>query len=182
MVRVRCVSLPKGSIWQAIGERPWIGLGLALVVILLDQWSKQLAMDTLQFRQPEAVTSWFDWMLTYNTGAAFSFLAEAGGWQRWVLTGVAATVSVFIVIWLFRLAPSDRGLVLPLGLILGGAMGNLIDRVLLGHVVDFISLHYRGWYWPAFNVADSAITAGAAWWLGIALLGGSSPSEEAPVS
>lgn len=181
MVRVRCVSLPKGSVWQVIGERPWIGLVLALVVILLDQWSKQLAMDTLQFRQPEAVTSWFDWMLTYNTGAAFSFLAEAGGWQRWFLTGVAVAVSVFIVIWLFRLTPSDRGLVLPLGLILGGGMGNLIDRVLLGHVVDFISLHYRGWYWPAFNVADSAITAGAAWVV-IALLGGSSPSEEAPVS
>ena len=84
MDKVRCASLLKGSIWQAIGERPWIGLSLALVVILFDQWSKHLAMDTLQFRQPEAVTSWFDWMLTYNTGAAFSFLAEAGGWQRWV--------------------------------------------------------------------------------------------------
>ena len=90
MVKVRCVSLPKGSIWQVIGERSWAGLGLALVVVLLDQWSKQLAIDTLQFRQPEAVTSWFDWMLTYNTGAAFSFLAEAGGWQRWFLAGVAA--------------------------------------------------------------------------------------------
>ena len=182
MVRVRCVSLPEDRISQAIGERPWIGLALAVVVVLLDQWSKQLAIDTLQFRQPELVTSWFDWMLTYNTGAAFSFLAEAGGWQRWFLAGVALVVSVFIAVWLFRLSPSDRGLVLPLGLILGGAMGNLIDRILLGHVVDFISLHYRGWYWPAFNVADSAITAGAVWSLGLALLGGSSPSKEAPVS
>ena len=98
------------------------------------------------------------------------------------MTGIAVAVSVFIVVWLFRLNPADRGLVLPLGLILGGGLGNLIDRALLGHVVDFISLHYEHWYWPAFNLADSAITLGAAWWLIDAFWGRSSPSKEAPVS
>ena len=121
-------------------------------------------------------------MLTYNTGAAFSFLADAGGWQRWFLAGVALAVSVFIVVWLFRLAPADRGLVIPLGLILGGGVGNLIDRIWLGHVVDFISLHYDRLYWPAFNLADSAITAGAAWWLLSAFFGNASPTQKASVS
>ena len=129
------------------------------------------------------VTSWFDWILTYNTGAAFSFLAEAGGWQRWFLTGIAVAVSVFIVVWLFRLQTLPIAVwCLPLGLILGGGMGNLIDRGLLGHVVDFISLHYEHRYWPAFNLADSAITLGAGWWLIDAFWGRTSPSKEAPVS
>ena len=176
------MSLPDKGWLAAVGQRPWIALIIAVVVIGLDQWTKHIAVTMLEFRSPQSVTSWFDWMLTYNTGAAFSILAGAGGWQRWFLTGVALVVSVFIVGWLFRLSPSDRGLVIPLGLILGGGIGNLLDRLMLGHVVDFISLHYENWYWPAFNLADSAITAGAVWWLGIALLGGSSPSEEAPVS
>ena len=99
-------------------HRHWLGLLIATVVIVLDQWSKQVAVTELVFRSPVVVTSWFDWMLTYNTGAAFSFLADAGGWQRWFLSAIALAVSGFIVIWLFRLAPEDRGLVLPLGLIL----------------------------------------------------------------
>jgi len=174
--------LPERGFWAGIGERPWVGLILAVVIVLLDQWTKQIAVTTLSFREPVEVTGWFDWMLTYNTGAAFSFLAEAGGWQRWFLAGVALAVSVFIVVWLFRLAPADRGLVIPLGLILGGGVGNLIDRVWLGHVVDFISLHYDRWYWPAFNLADSAITAGAAWWLLTAFFGNASPTQKASVS
>ena len=155
---------------------------VAVVVVALDQWTKQIAVAELAFRRPEAVTSWFDWMLTYNTGAAFSFLADAGGWQRWFLALVAAAVSLFIVVWLTRLAPGDRSLVLPLGLILGGGVGNLIDRVLLGHVVDFISLHYQQWYWPAFNLADSAITLGAILWLFIAFFGRATPDEQESVS
>ena len=174
--------MPERGLCAAIGERPWIGIVLAVVIVLLDQWTKQIAVTTLAFRQPVQVTAWFDWMLTYNTGAAFSLLAEAGGWQRWFLAGVALAVSVFIVLWLFRLAPADRGLVIPLGLILGGGVGNLIDRVWLGHVVDFISLHYDRWYWPAFNLADSAITAGAAWWLLSAFFGNASPTQKASVS
>ena len=85
-------SLPERGLWVAIGERPWIGLAVAVAIVLLDQWTKQVAVSTLSFREPVAVTSWFDWMLTYNTGAAFSFLAEAGGWQRWFLAGVALVV------------------------------------------------------------------------------------------
>lgn len=160
-----------------LGYRPWLGLLIAVAIVLLDQWTKYIAVSELAFRTPYAVTPWFDWMLTYNSGAAFSFLADAGGWQRWFLTAIAAVVSVFIIVWLFRLAPEDRGLMVPLGLILGGGVGNLIDRVTLGYVVDFISWHYREWYWPAFNVADTAISLGAAAWLWLALLGGSTQDE-----
>ena len=166
---------------KALGN-PWAGFILALVVIILDQYTKMWASNELVYRVPVEITSWFDLMLAHNTGAAFSFLASAGGWQRWFLAGVALAVSVFIVLWLFRLAPADRGLVIPLGLILGGGVGNLIDRVWLGHVVDFISLHYDRWYWPAFNLADSAITAGAAWWLLSAFFGNASPTQKPSVS
>ena len=179
---MRSVTLRESGWIAAIGQRPWLGLVIAVVVIAADQWTKQIAIAELDFRSPQQVTSWFNWMLTYNTGAAFSFLADAGGWQRWFLTGVALAVSLFIVVWLFRLNPEDRGLVMPLGLILGGGVGNLIDRLLLGHVVDFISLHYQSWYWPAFNLADSAITLGAAWWLLNAFFGDASPPEKPPVS
>ena len=110
---------------------------------------------------PVEVTSWFDLMLAHNTGAAFSFLASAGGWQRWFLTAVAVAVSVVVVIWLTRLKQSERILGVALGLVLGGGVGNLIDRVSLGYVVDFISWHYNDWYWPAFNIADAAICLGA---------------------
>jgi signal peptidase II len=110
---------------------------------------------------PVEVTSWFDLMLAHNTGAAFSFLASAGGWQRWFLTAVAVAVSVVVVIWLTRLKQSEQILGVALGLVLGGGVGNLIDRVSLGYVVDFISWHYNDWYWPAFNIADAAICLGA---------------------
>ena len=169
--------MPKGDWLVAIGQRPWLGLVMAVIVVALDQWTKQVAIAELDYRNPQMVTSWFDWMLTYNAGAAFSFLADAGGWQRWFLTGVAFAVSVFISVWLFRLSPADSDLILPLGLILGGGVGNLVDRLLLGHVVDFISLHYQQWYWPAFNLADSAITLGAFWWLLIAFFGRTSPKD-----
>jgi len=176
---VRSVTLPDASPALPSTHRHWLGLLIAAVVIVLDQWSKHVAVTELVFRTPVVVTSWFDWMLTYNTGAAFSFLADAGGWQRWFLSAIAAAVSAFIVIWLFRLAPEDRGLVLPLGLILGGGVGNLIDRITLGYVVDFVSWHYQDCYWPAFNVADAAISLGAATWLWVALRGGSE-GEVAP--
>ncbi len=159
-----------------------MGLLVAILIVLLDQWTKKVAVDLLEFRQPEAVTLWFDWLLTYNTGAAFSFLADAGGWQRWFLSAVATILSVCIVVWLFRLAPHERYLVLPLGFILGGGVGNLMDRILLGYVVDFISLHYNGWYWPAFNLADSAITVGAGWWCVALVLSQPSTGEDTAVS
>ena len=104
----------------------------------------------------------FNFMLTYNTGAAFSFLAGAGGWQRWFFLGLGSLVSIGLIIWLRRLKPGEKWLAVALALILGGAVGNLIDRAWLGQVIDFIQLYYDRWYWPAFNVADSAITVGAA--------------------
>ena len=138
------------------------GYALALAVIGLDYWTKAWASSTLAYRQPVAVTSWFDWMLAHNTGAAFSFLADAGGWQRWFFATVALVVSAVMVVWLSRIPTIKRWVGAALGLILGGGLGNLWDRLNYGYVVDFISVHYDDWYWPAFNVADSAISLGAA--------------------
>ena len=137
------------------------GYGTALAVLLLDQLTKHWDSANLAYRDPVTVTSWFDFMLAHNTGAAFSFLADAGGWQRWFFTVVTVLVSLVLVIWLARLSRSQLWLGLGLGLVLGGGLGNLWDRIALGYVVDFVSLHYRTWYWPAFNVADSAISVGA---------------------
>lgn len=138
------------------------GYGVAAGVLILDQWSKHWASTSLTYREPVPLTSWFDLLLAHNTGAAFSFLADAGGWQRWFFTLITVAVSVVLVVWLSRLPRYRIWLGMALGLILGGGLGNLWDRIQLGYVVDFISLHYGGWYWPAFNVADSAISAGAA--------------------
>ena len=148
-----------GTGWLSVGAR-W-GYGIAAAVLLLDQWSKHWASTTLTYREPVPLTSWFDLLLAHNTGAAFSFLADAGGWQRWFFTLITVLVSVVLVVWLTRLPRHRIWLAVALGLILGGGLGNLWDRLQLGYVVDFISLHYGGWYWPAFNVADSAISVGA---------------------
>ena len=98
--------------------------------------------------------------LAHNYGAAFSFLSDAGGWQRWLFTGLASVVTVVLVIWLLRLTAKERMLAAALSLVIGGAVGNLIDRIINGYVVDFIDVYYRDWHWPAFNVADSAISCG----------------------
>ncbi len=135
-------------------------LGLALIVIILDQASKQAAESLLHYQIPVPVLPSFNWFLSYNTGAAFSFLSDAGGWQRWFFTLMALAVSVGITIWLSRLPAERRWEALSLSLILGGAIGNVIDRILLGHVIDFIQVFYERWYFPTFNVADSAITVG----------------------
>lgn len=138
----------------------WYGLALALV--LLDQYTKGLASTHLEYGRPQEVFSWFSLTLAHNTGAAFSFLDGAGGWQRYFFTTVATVVSGVLVVWLFVMRRGQRLLALALALILSGAVGNLWDRVTLGYVVDFISVHYEQYYFPAFNVADSAITVGAA--------------------
>ena len=135
---------------------------LAGVIILLDQYTKGLASANLDYGRPVAVFSWFNLTLQHNTGAAFSFLNDAGGWQRYFFSAVAIIISAVLVVWLYRMPRSQRVLALALGLILGGALGNLWDRLALGYVVDFISVHYGGWYFPAFNIADSAISVGAA--------------------
>ncbi len=137
-----------------------LGLMIAGTVVVLDQVSKWAAEQWLAGSSLR-VFDWFDLQLAYNKGAAFSFLSQAGGWQRWFFIAVASVASLVILAWLRRLGPGERTTAMALGLILGGALGNLIDRVLWGHVIDFIVWHYRDWYWPAFNVADSAISVGA---------------------
>ena len=136
-------------------------LWLSLAVLALDQLTKQLAEHYLQLHDPVAVVPGFNLMLAYNTGAAFSFLHDAGGWQRWFFATLSTVVSAGIVWWMWRLDASERWLAVALALILGGALGNLWDRLVLGHVVDFVQLYYQRWAYPAFNIADSAITVGA---------------------
>ena len=135
-------------------------LWVALAVIVADQLTKAVVVAAFAGGGSRAVTSWFMLVLTYNTGAAFSFLATASGWQRWVLAAIAAAAAILIVILLRRGGSTLYRA--GLALVLGGALGNLIDRLVLGKVVDFLLFHYAEWAYPAFNVADSAITAGAA--------------------
>lgn len=138
---------------------PW--LWLSGLVIALDFLTKRWAETALNYNDPVAVMPFFNFTLLHNTGAAFSFLAQSGGWQRWLFTVLALLVSMVLVIWLYRLPRCYSWLGSALGLILGGAIGNLADRVRLGYVVDFIDIYYRHWHWPAFNLADSAISIGA---------------------
>jgi len=140
----------------------WRWLGLTLLVVVLDLGSKWLATEMLVYASPVPLLPFFDLTLLHNPGAAFSFLAGAGGWQRWFFVGISLLVCILLVVWLMRTPPQQWWMRLALALILGGALGNLYDRILHGYVVDFISLHYGGWYYPAFNLADSAITVGAA--------------------
>lgn len=145
--------------WNAM---PWQWYGLALFLLVLDQLTKQWALVGLTLNSPEVITDFFNLTLRYNYGAAFSFLHDAGGWQRWFLGLLAGGVSIFIMVWMARLKREQWLELLALACILGGALGNLYDRITLGYVVDFIEVHYQQYYFPAFNLADSAITVGAA--------------------
>ena len=136
-------------------------LAIATIILLLDQLSKWSALSNLQLGIPEAVLPFMNWLLLLNPGAAFSFLAQGSGWQRWFFTIVGLLACIYIV-WLLRKSQSDKLLCVALSLILGGALGNVLDRIMYGAVVDFIDLHYANWHWPAFNIADSAICIGAA--------------------
>lgn len=136
-------------------------LGLSTLVVLFDQYSKWLAERELELYQQLPLMPSVSLMLAYNEGAAFSFLSDAGGWQRYFFIVVGIVVTLVLIVWLQRLQRGEKLLAAALGLIIGGAIGNLIDRVLHGKVTDFILLHYDGWYWPAFNIADSAIAVGA---------------------
>jgi signal peptidase II len=138
---------------------PW--LGIALAIVLFDQFTKTLILGAFQLGDSRTVTSFFNVVRVHNTGAAFSFLADATGWQRWFFIGLGAAAAVFIV-WMLRSHGGQRLFSWALALILGGAVGNVIDRLLHGYVVDFIQVHYAGRYFPSFNVADSAISVGAA--------------------
>jgi signal peptidase II len=137
-------------------------LWISALVIVLDQITKALAQAWLPLHQLVDVIPGFDWYLTYNTGAAFSFLADAGGWQRWFFTVIAIIMSVVIVQWVRKLPAAETLTAISLCLILGGAIGNLIDRVYLGHVIDFIQIWLGSYPFPAFNIADAAISVGAA--------------------
>lgn len=143
------------------GRLSW--LWLSLLVFVLDQASKFWFDNNLSmYQQIVIIPDYFSWTLAYNTGAAFSFLADAAGWQRWFFAAIAVAVSAVLVVWLKRLKSTETWLAVALALVLGGALGNLVDRVLFGHVVDFILVHWQHrWYFPAFNVADMAITGGA---------------------
>ena len=137
---------------------PW--LGIAALVIVLDQLAKALVVHSMQLGDSHRITSFFNIVRWHNTGAAFSFLAGAAGWQRWFFIGLGTAAALFIV-WMLRSHGAQRLFSLALALILGGAVGNVIDRVLHGYVIDFIQVHYGRAYFPSFNVADSAITIGA---------------------
>jgi signal peptidase II len=149
--------------------RRW--LALSGLVILLDQLSKLAAEHWLTPYEWVALLPSLNLTLLYKPGAAFSFLAGAGGWQRWLFVALAVVVSIGLVVWLSRLRPGERLLGVALGLVLGGAVGNLIDRLLYGQVIDFIDVYWREWHWPAFNLADSAISVGAVLLLADGLLG-----------
>jgi len=137
-------------------------LWISFVVIILDQVTKAIATANLEMWTPIEVIPFFNFMLAHNTGAAFSFLADSGGWQRWFFSIIAFVVSIAIVVWIKKLKPEEKVMGISLALILGGAVGNLIDRVRFGYVVDFLDVYVGTSHWPAFNIADSAITIGAA--------------------
>jgi len=151
----------------------WRWLLLSLMIVLADQASKQFAEALLQAYQPVAVLPYFNLTLMYNEGAAFSFLSDQGGWQRWFFVVLALIVTGVLIVWLRRLRAEEKWVALSLALIIGGAVGNLIDRILFGKVIDFIDVYYRAQgclpgfssligecHWPAFNLADSAILVG----------------------
>jgi len=149
-VPTRSSSTPSLALW----------LGLALVVVVLDQFTKTLILGDFQLGDSRYVTPFFNLVRVHNTGAAFSFLAGASGWQRWFFVGLGFVASAFIV-WMLRSHPTQRLFCFAVTMIMGGALGNVLDRLLHGYVVDFLQFHAGGWYFPSFNLADSAITLGA---------------------
>jgi signal peptidase II len=138
----------------------WLFLSAAIVIV--DQITKAIVLDHFQLHETlPVIGGLLNWTLAFNEGAAFSFLSDAGGWQRWFFTILAIVVTTILVVWLSRIPRIDWRTALPLSLVIGGAVGNLIDRVRFGHVVDFIDVVFGSWHFPAFNVADSAISVGA---------------------
>ena len=144
---------------KLVNNRHWIWI--SILVIVFDQLTKLLADHFLQYHQPVEVMPMFNLTLMYNKGAAFSFLANAGGWQRWFFLILTSAVSIFIYLWIRKLKTHQVLQYSALALILGGAIGNHIDRAIYGHVIDFLDVYLQQHHWPAFNIADSAITVGA---------------------
>ncbi|HCE93792.1 MAG: signal peptidase II [Burkholderiales bacterium GWA2_64_37] len=143
------------------GASIWPWLAWAVVLVVVDQITKTLILNHYQLGDSTFITSFFNIVRAHNTGAAFSFLSDAGGWQRWLFTGIGVAATIFIV-WQLRAHPGQKLFGFALSSILGGAVGNVVDRLMHGYVVDFLDFHVSGWHFPAFNVADSAITLGAA--------------------
>ncbi len=141
--------------------KKWPWFTLAFLVVFIDQASKYWASIALSPYQPKAVIPMLNLVLAYNTGAAFSFLSGAGEWHRWFFSSFSALMSTVLIIWMFRLKSTAYLQLAALSLVLGGAIGNLIDRFYYGYVIDFIDLYYKNYHWPVFNVADSAICLGA---------------------
>lgn len=146
---------------MAIKQSGWVYLWVSAVVLLLDQLTKLLASNQLELYVPNKVTGFFNLTLMHNEGVAFSLLADQSGWQRYFIAVVASFIVIWLLYWLFKNNKSMKLQNTALVLVIGGALGNIWDRVFLGYVVDFVELHYSGYYWPAFNVADSAISIGA---------------------
>ena len=136
-------------------------LTFSVVIVILDQITKFFAVQFLVLHEPKYIYDGLNFTLMYNTGAAFSFLSDAGGWQRWFFVGISWLLSIIIIVWMYNILTKSRCLLFALSFILGGALGNLWDRLTLGYVVDFIEVYYENFYWPAFNIADSSITVGA---------------------
>lgn len=139
----------------------WQWLGLSLVILIADQFTKVLILGYYRLGDSTTITSFFNVVRVHNTGAAFSFLADASGWQRWFFTAVGV-LAAGVIIWMLKAHPGQKLFSFAMACILGGAVGNVIDRVMYGYVVDFLDFHVKGWHFPAFNVADSAISIGAA--------------------
>ena len=138
----------------------WRWLWLSAIVVALDQLTKQWVEEAFVLYESLPVTSFFNLTLVYNTGAAFSFLADAGGWQRWFFLILALVICTYLVYWLLQMKKDQLLLPFAIAMIIGGAIGNVVDRMLHGHVIDFLDFYYQQWHWPAFNLADSAITLG----------------------
>ena len=136
----------------------WVGI--AVLIAMLDQFTKVLILGSFQYGESLPITSFFNLVRVHNLGAAFSFLSDAGGWQRWLFTGIGVVATLFMT-WMLRAHAGQRLFCSAISLILGGAVGNVIDRLIHGHVVDFLDFYWGRWHFPAFNLADSAITLGA---------------------
>jgi signal peptidase II len=156
------IKQPAGSMQSSqVKQSGWLFLWISALVLVLDQWTKYLASSHLELYVPNKITGFFNLTLMHNEGVAFSILAEQSGWQRYFISVVASAIVIWLLYWLYQNSKTMKLQNTALVLVVGGALGNIWDRVNLGYVVDFVELHYAGYYWPAFNVADSAIFLGA---------------------